>query len=273
MFRVRNWMSIAVLFSLLLTACSAPTSPAATNSEPAAPVAASAEPPAEPAAEPTAEEVASESAAADGATPEPVEEAQPDVSDAVSDAAANSASLRTFRIVPEQSQASYAVEEELFNRAVRFVNAIGRTNTIEGELALAIEGNQVQLGENSFVVDLRTLTSDSGQRDRRIRDGWLESNTYPWAEFNATEVRNFPADAAEGQDIQFELVGEMTIREVTQPLVFNTTARLENDTLTATAESYLLMRDFGFEPPSVLGMLSVTDGVTVTVELTAQASE
>ena len=85
----------------------------------------------------------------------------------------------------------------------------------------------------------------------------------------ATGLENFPESAAEGQDISFKVVGDMTIREVTRPLTFETTARLQGNTINGVATTQLLMRDFGFEPPSILGMLEVTDGVTVTVEFTA----
>jgi polyisoprenoid-binding protein YceI len=62
----------------------------------------------------------------------------------------------------------------------------------------------------------------------------------------------------------------MTIRDVTRPVTFDTTARLEGNTLTGVATTHLFMRDFGFEPPSILGILQVTDGVTVTVNFTAE---
>jgi polyisoprenoid-binding protein YceI len=175
--------------------------------------------------------------------------------------------------VPEQSEASYEVQEEFFDRPVELFDAVGRTNTIDGQFQLNIDGNQVQLADNHFIVDLRTLTSNESRRDRRIQEQWLESNTYPWAEFTATAIEDFPADAAEGQDVSFNVVGDMTIREVTRPATFDVTARLDGDTFSGNATSYLLMRDFGFEPPSIMGMLEVTDGVTVTLNFVAEETQ
>ncbi len=177
--------------------------------------------------------------------------------------------VRTFKIMPDQSEASYQVSEEFFNRPVGLVNAIGRTNAIEGEFQLNISGQQVQLTNNQFKVDLRTLTSDETRRDQRIRDQWLESNTYPWAEFKATALEDFPAEVAEGQDISFKVTGDMTIREITRPQTFDVTARLDGSTFSGVAVANLLMQDYGFEPPSILGILKVTDGVTVTVKFVA----
>jgi polyisoprenoid-binding protein YceI len=206
------------------------------------------------------------------ATAEPVAPTEEAVSVAPSEpeAAEPNADLRTYQIVADQSEATYQVQEEFFNRPVNLVSPIGRTNAIEGEFQLTISGNQVQLADNQFKVDLRTLSTDEARRDERIRNEWLESNTYPWAEFKATSIENFPANATEGQDVSFKLNGDMTIREITKPQTFDVTARLNGETFTGTATTKLLMRDYGFEPPSILGMLAVSDGVTVTVNFTAQ---
>ncbi len=181
--------------------------------------------------------------------------------------------VRTFRLVPEQSEASYEVAEEFFNRPVKFFSPVGRTQSIEGEFELSLAGNQVALQENQFTVDLRTLASDESRRDQRIRDTWLESNKYPLAQFTAKSIQDFPANAVEGQDIPFKIVGDMTIREITQPLTFDVTARLDGNTFSGTATTNLLMKDYGFDPPEILGMLKVTDGVTVTVKFTAAEAE
>lgn len=197
-------------------------------------------------------------------------EAAVSVATAAPQAAEASTDPRTFQVVPEQSEATYQVQEEFFNRPVNLVNPIGRTNAIEGQFQFSLAGNQIQLADNQFKVDLRTLTSDEARRDQRIRTDWLESNKYPWAEFKATSIENFPANVTEGQDVSFKLTGDMTIREITKPQTFDVTARLDGNTFTGTATSYLLMQDYGFEPPSILGMLEVTDGVTVTVKFVAQ---
>jgi polyisoprenoid-binding protein YceI len=204
------------------------------------------------------------------ATEEPSLAATEETAASEPEAAEPNIGLRTFQIVAEQSEATYQVQEEFFNRPVNILNPIGRTNAIEGEFQLTISGNQVQLADNQFIVDLRTLTTDEARRDERIRNQWLESNTYPWAEFKATAIQDFPADAAEGQDVSFKLTGDMTIREITKPQTFAVTARLDGDIFTGTATTYLLMQDYGFEPPSIGGMLEVTDGVTVTVNFVAE---
>jgi polyisoprenoid-binding protein YceI len=178
--------------------------------------------------------------------------------------------VRTFRIIAEQSEASYQVEEEFFGRKLGLITAIGRTRAIEGEFQVEFQDDEINLAGGRFVVDLRTLTSDERRRDQRIREQWLESNTYPFAEFSPMAIEGFPAGAAEGQAVSFKISGEMTIRQITIPLTFETTARLDGETLTGAATTRLFMRDFGFDPPEILGMLKVTDGVDVRVQFMAQ---
>ena len=86
-----------------------------------------------------------------------------------------------------------------------------------------------------ITVDLRTLTSDKNRRDQRIREQWLESNTYPYATFVSTELQGGPESYTEGEEVSFKLVGDMTIREQTRPVTWDVTAKLEGDTVTGTA--------------------------------------
>ena len=97
----------------------------------------------EAAAEATAEAAAPAAEAASGSDIEAPQvspadqapEATP-VGDSSTGSKTNSASQRVFAIVPEQSQAQYAVEEEFFGQAIPFVTAVGKTNAIDGSVTL-----------------------------------------------------------------------------------------------------------------------------------------
>lgn len=224
---------------------------------------------------PAAEEAAAPAAEA---AMEAVEMPQPDPADQVDEATpppaeegtSAAAGTRTFQIVPEQSSMQYFVEEEFFGQAVPFVTAIGKTSALNGSVALQIEGNSVQIESGAFEADISTLTSDRPRRDQAIRDRWLQSSRYPIATFVAGEALNVPADAGYGQDIAFQVSGDMTIREVTNPLTWDMTASIDGDTLAGTATTFFYMKDYGFDPPDIAGILRVTDGVTVTVDFVAQ---
>jgi len=224
-------------------------------------------------ASPAAEAPAAASQAEAPAAALPTTESATEASPAAEPAAAETAATRTFAIIPEQTQASYSVDEEFLGQAINFVTAVGTTQSIDGQISFTVDGSSLQNVAGIFNVDIRTLTSDRPRRDSAIRDRWLESNRYPTATFNATGVSDLPADATLGQPVSFKLSGDMTIREVTNPFTWNVTASLDGNTLTGTAQSFFMMKDFGFDPPSIAGVLKVTDGVTLTVNFTAQETQ
>jgi polyisoprenoid-binding protein YceI len=192
-------------------------------------------------------------------------------STSVASPATVSGSTKTFRIVPAQSEASYDVQEQFLNQPLPS-RAVGKTSTISGDFQLGTSGSTPQLQSNRFTVDLRTLESDQRRRDQFIREQWLESNRYPNAEFVATSIEQAPAQVVDGQPVSVKISGNMTIHDTTKPVTFDTQATVNGNTITGTATTFLLMRDFGFDPPEVLGVLKVQDGVNLTVRFTAQAT-
>jgi polyisoprenoid-binding protein YceI len=255
----RTWMAVLVVaFAGALAACGSSTSqPAAAPT--AAPAAAA--PTAAPAAAaPTA------AAAADAPTA-----AAADAPTAAPAASGATSGTRTFTIVPEQTEASYEVQEKFLNRELPNM-ALGKTNAVTGELQVSLDGKPSGKITN-ITVDLRTLTSDQSRRDNRIRTQWLESEKYPFAEFTSTDVQGTPDTYTEGQEVSFKLTGDMKIREVTKPVTFDVKGKLEGDTITGSATSKILMKDFGFDPPDIAGMLTVEDGVTVTINFTAKEAK
>jgi polyisoprenoid-binding protein YceI len=185
---------------------------------------------------------------------------------------------RRFVVIPDETEAAYIVAEEFFSGAVQqlgqilgLTDTIGRTNEVSGELVLDLTAVN-PLVSGAFTVDLRTLTSDSDRRDNRIRSQWLESSRYPMAEFTALDIVGFPANYVEGQTAVFELMGEMTIREITQPVVFAVTAVLNGNAITGTATTDMRMTDFGFNPPTAANLFTVADEFTVEIIFTARES-
>lgn len=171
-------------------------------------------------------------------------------------------------IIPEQSEASYAVQETFLSQNLPN-KAVGKTNAITGTFQFSMDGKPTGQVTN-ITVDLRTLKSDSDRRDNIIRTRWLESNTYPYAEFTSTDVQGVPESYTEGQEVSFKLLGNMTIHNTTKPVTFDVTGKLEGDTVTGTATTRLNMVDFGFEPPNIAGVVSVQDGVDLTINFTAK---
>lgn len=238
---------------LILTACGAATPAAEPTVAPT--MAAAVEPTAEPTVAPAAEEPAAEATAEPTAEPasEPVA----------------AAGARTFVIDPAQSSAQYAVEEIFFSDN-RLFTAVGVTNAVEGEFEVTADGKPS--GKVTRMrVDLRTLKSDSPRRDNAIRRQWLESDKYPYADFVSTDALNLPESYAEGEQVTFTLVGDMTVRDVTKPVEWTVVGTLQGDTVTGEATTVIKMSDFGFAAPDIGGVLKAEDEAALTVKFVATA--
>lgn len=207
-------------------------------------------------------------------TPAPAPTAPPPAAEPAAPAANG---LRTFVIVPEASKASYIVDEEFFADALSKYNiAAGKTKTtgstqeIAGQLQLNLDNLAAPLGDNRFTVQMNTLSSDQA-----LRDGWLRTsgprfNQFPTAEFVATGIEGAPASYSEGEEVRFQLVGNLTIREITQPATFDVTAALQGDTITGVATARALLSDFGIDPPNFANTLTVADEFRMEVAFTAR---
>lgn len=255
MTRQTTWLGIVALFiALLLTAC-AP----ATGEAPAA------EPPAADSA-PAAEDAA------------PTETPAPESADAPAQETAGTPSgVRVFVIVPEESKATYIVDEEFlsgmlakYGIAAGRQNTMGSTQAIEGQFALNWDDLSSPLGDNQFTVDLSTLTSDQRLRDKWLRENGPKFADFPTATFVAERLENAPTSYTEGEEVSFQMVGQLTVHEVSQPTTFDVTATLSGDTVKGVAQTTKLLTDFGIEPPNFVNTLTVQDEFQIRVEFTAR---
>lgn len=183
---------------------------------------------------------------------------------------------RTFVVVPEESKAAYIVDEEFFAGALAKLGieagkkkVEGSTQDVKGILQLDITGDE-PLGPNKFVVNLVSLTTDQDRRDKWIRENALESLKYPEAVFVASRIEGAPASYTEGEEVQFKLVGTLSVRTVELPVTFDVTASLSGDTIRGVAETGVKMSDFGFDAPSFANTLTVQDAFVIRMELTAK---
>lgn len=182
-----------------------------------------------------------------------------------------------YTIVPEESTASYIADEEFFGLALGkygipegLVDTVGTTSAIEGQFELNWADLNAPLGENTFTVDLSTLKSNQGLRDNWIRENGPKFGTYPTATFVAESLEGAPTSYTQGQEVNFKMVGQLTIREITKPATFDITAKLENGTVTGTALAALKMTDFDITPPDFANTLTVSDDFQVKVDFTAR---
>lgn len=172
-----------------------------------------------------------------------------------------------FEIDSANTTATYTVDETLFNENNRLNTAIGKTSKIAGQMILNYN-DPTQSAFGTFLVDISMLKSDSGNRDEMIRKQFLESAKFPLATFTVKRVENFPANPKEGQTLQFNLIGDMLVKQTTREVKWEVVAVLNGNKLVGKAKTFVFMKDFNFDPPSILFQLAVKDGVTVALDFT-----
>ena len=185
--------------------------------------------------------------------------------------------MRTFTIVPEQSSASYLVDEEFLQDALGKlgidageVDVVGTTENVSGQIQINLDDLAAPLGDTTITADLSTLKTDQDRRDQWIQENGPRFSSDPLASFTATGVEGLPDAFTAGEEVQFQLLGDLTVRGVSAPLVFDVTAVVEGDTLTGTAATRLLMSDLGIDPPNFARTLSVADEFGIRVNLVAR---
>jgi polyisoprenoid-binding protein YceI len=175
---------------------------------------------------------------------------------------------RNYTLQPSQSEASYQVKEKFLSKPLPNI-AVGKTNSIQGNFSLQTTG-QPSISNMQITVNLQTLTSDSARRDDAIRQNWLQSANYPLATFMVKKAQTVASSFTQGKTVHFKLTGDMTIHNTTRQETFDVTGKLTGQTITGTATSLIYMKNYGFEAPSILGLLTATDGATITLNFTAQ---
>lgn len=254
---------ILLTLVVMLTACGG----AATTEPTSVPIEPIDDAPATPVVEPTTADV-------DPATPEPepAEEEEPTEAAMAPTAAADPATTNNaqpYVIVSEESQVTYTVDETFIREGNRLATAIGVTQIISGAVTLD-PGNPQAASISPITIDISAFTSDSPRRDDAIRNDWLESAQYPIATFAPTNIQGLPATYTEGEEITLQIMGDLTVRETTQPVTFDFTGQLANKELTGTATTNIKMTDFGFDPPDIANILRAEDDVLLTFDLVAR---
>ena len=191
---------------------------------------------------------------------------------ATSPAPAAPAGLQRFVIVPGESQVIYRVGEVFINQNNRFNVALGVTSVVRGEL-LIDRANPRNSRVGTITVDINQFRSDSVRRDNAIRDRWLESARFPNAEFTPTAIQGLPEAYTDGGEVSLQVTGNLRVRDVTRPTTFATTIKLDGSALTGTATAAIRMTDFGFDPPSIFGLLRAENEVRLELRLTSRTGQ
>jgi polyisoprenoid-binding protein YceI len=167
-------------------------------------------------------------------------------------------------LVPEMSEARYRVREQLASLSFPS-DAVGVTQSVSGAIVVEVDGS-VAAGESGFVVDLRTLRSDSGMRDNFIQANTLETGQYPTVEFRPTAAIGLPSPLPTAGVVSFQLVGDLSLHGVTREATWDVTAEVAGNTLIGSAATAFTFDDYNLRIPRVARVLSVDNAIALELD-------
>jgi polyisoprenoid-binding protein YceI len=163
-----------------------------------------------------------------------------------------------YVVAPTGNEARYRVREQLLGFDLPN-DAVGVTPRISGVMVVDAAGRI--LAGSRIVVDLSDLTSDSDRRDNFIRRRTLDTEAHPEAVFLPRQIIGLDGPIPPAGEASFRIAGDMTVRGVTRPTVWDVTARRDGDAVIGTATTRFPFARFDLEIPRVRSVLSVDDEV------------
>jgi polyisoprenoid-binding protein YceI len=174
--------------------------------------------------------------------------------------------LTLLAISQAESEVRFILTEELRGQPK---TVVGVSDQVAGQIAVdPADLSTAQVGV--IQVNARTLATDSSQRDRMIRNQILSTDEYEYITFTPSQVLGLSGNAAPGDSFTFQIAGILTIRDISQPVVFEVsiTADAMNQ-LSGLATTTVQRADFDLVIPSVPSVANVSEAVTIEIDFVA----
>jgi len=178
------------------------------------------------------------------------------------------ASPTIFEIVPAESRARFLIDEVLRGDPI---TVVGATDQVAGQLA--VDPNDLSNTQVGVIqVNARTLATDNDFRNRAIKNRILLTDDYEFVTFVPTEVIGLPQAGAVGETYTFQVVGDLTITNVTEQVTFDVTTTPTSETrIEGTATTAFPYTDFELFIPDAPAVDTVDDEVRLELEFVAEA--
>ena len=174
--------------------------------------------------------------------------------------------------MPEESEVRFGLDEVLRGEPTR---VIGRTDQIAGQIR--VDFDTPSLSEVGTIrINARTLMTDQEMRNRTIRSQILQSSQdeFEFSEFQPTSIEGMPDSVTMGEPFTFTMIGDLTVRDITQPVTFEVTVTpVSEDEITGLATTQVMRADFNLVIPSVPSVADVSEEVDLEIEFTARSAE
>lgn len=173
-----------------------------------------------------------------------------------------------FTIVPEESLVSFELDEVLMGQPK---TVVGTTNQISGQISVNPDSPaESEIG--TIEINVRTLATDSGLRDRAIRSQILQSalDDYEFAHFIPAEITGMPESVTVGEAFTFQVTGDLVIKGITQSVTFEATVTAVSETrLEGSANTTVTREMYNMQIPNAPGVANVEEEVLLTINFVA----
>ncbi len=175
-----------------------------------------------------------------------------------------------YELVPGESGVRFTMDELLRGQPK---TVVGVTRLISGQIALDLTDlSTAQVGV--IQINARSFYTDDAFRDEALHTFIIDSPTFPLMTFTPTHIDGLPEQIAVGETAVFTLTGDLTIRDITQTVVFDGTADLTTPTrLEGHAAATISRADFNLVIPEVPQVANVDDAFLIEIEFVATAVE
>lgn len=176
-----------------------------------------------------------------------------------------------FTIDPSASEVTFTIDEVHFGQPN---TVVGKTNQVAGQIRIDEQDpSQSQIG--TIRIDLSTLVTDNDFRNAELQNHILETGVPAnrYATFVAMSVTGLPTTTAGrslGDTVTFQIIGKLTIHQVTRTITFVAQVTAESRTvLKGQAQTTVRYEDFNLTIPSVPSVTGVSDNVKLALTFTA----
>ena len=173
-----------------------------------------------------------------------------------------------FEIDQTESEVRFTLDEVLRGSPK---TVIGVSDQVAGQIAVDLTDlSTAQVGV--ILVNARTLATDNNFRNRSIRNLILETDAYEFITFTPTAITGLPETAVSGDTLTFQMTGDLTIRDMTNEVVFEVTATAVSESrLEGTAVTTILRSAYQLVIPEVEGVANVSDEVLLEIDFVGTA--
>jgi polyisoprenoid-binding protein YceI len=154
---------------------------------------------------------------------------------------------RWHPVAPAGSFVGYRVDERYLGVGVR--TAVGRTSAVTG--SVTVDGDRVEGAD--LRADMTTVHSDQARRDDALRSRAIETDRYPSARFTLAGPVALGARPRQAK-------GTLTLHGRRAAIAVAVRGqRLSGDRLELVGSAPIRFATFAIEPPSVAGLVTVSD--------------